>query len=179
MAVRLSSGSHRAARPAEMRPTAARTLESVFDMLAGEIEGRRVLDLYSGVGSYGVLALRRGAAYAVFVDVMREAEKRTQRALEQYHLEDRAIVCREDVVHFLHNSARWSEPFDLVFADPPYQLVTPQRVLESVMDSGLLQSPGVFVFEHSKRSAPPEVAGLSLRKSRVFGETTVSIWDRT
>ena len=68
MAVRLSSGSHRDQHPAELRPTAARTLESVFGMLAGEIEGRRVLDLFAGVGSYGVIALRRGAAMAVFVD---------------------------------------------------------------------------------------------------------------
>jgi 16S rRNA (guanine(966)-N(2))-methyltransferase RsmD len=161
-----------------MRPTAARTLESVFDILAGEVEGRRVLDLYSGVGSYGVLALRRGADFAVFVDNLREAEKRTLRSLEQYHLLERAQVCREEVAHFLNSSARWPTPFDLVFADPPYGTVTPLRIMEAVLESGLLGTPGVFVFEHSKRQAPPDVAGLVLRKSRIFGETTVSIWDR-
>ena len=177
MAVRLSSGSRRASHPPELRPTAGRTLESVFNILNGEIENRRVLDLYSGAGSYGIMALRRGAELAVFVDNNREAERRVERAIRQYHLESQAIVYREDVAHFLHATERWSDQFDLVFADPPYNVQPPGPVIEEVLDSGLLARGGVLVIEHSKRQAPPEFPGLSLRKSRVFGETTVSIWD--
>jgi 16S rRNA (guanine966-N2)-methyltransferase len=179
MAIRLSSGSRRHTHGGELRPTAARTLESVFNLLVGEVAEKSVLDLFSGVGSYGILALKHGAASAVFVDRAHEAERRTQRALEQFHLTDRAAFCREEVAHFLHNSARWNAPFDLIFADPPYDLVLPGPILESIMASGLLAANGVVVFEHSKRHAPPELPGLALRKSRVFGETTVSIWDRT
>lgn len=177
MAVRLSSGSRRASHPPELRPTAGRTLESVFSMLGGEIEGRRVLDLYSGVGSYGIMALRRGAEVAVFVDNTREAEKRVERAVRQYHLEAQALIFREDVAHFLHAPERWAEPFDLVFADPPYNAQAPGPVIEAILDSGMLAHGGILVFEHSKRHAPPEFPGLNLRRSRVFGETTVSIWD--
>jgi 16S rRNA (guanine966-N2)-methyltransferase len=177
MAVRLSSGSRRNLHPAELRPTAARTLESVFGILNGEIEGRRVLDLFSGVGSYGVVALRRGADLAVFVDKSHEAEKRTLRALQQYHLEERAIIAREEVGVFLHKADRWDEPFDVIFADPPYHEVTPLRLIEDILDSALLAHGGVLVYEHSRHNAPPEVPGLALRRSRIFGETTVSIWD--
>jgi 16S rRNA (guanine(966)-N(2))-methyltransferase RsmD len=178
MAVRLSSGAHRHRRQSEMRPTAARTLEAVFNMLMNEIEGRRVLDLFSGVGSYGVLALRRGAESAVFVDNTREAAKRTTKAIGQYHLEDRAVMVTEDVKHFLHASERWEEPFDLIFADPPYEEIMPGVVAEMILESGLLSKDGVLIIEHSKRYAPPEIEGLTLRKSRVFGDTTVSIFDR-
>ena len=177
MAVRLSSGSRRAFHTPELRPTAARTLESVFSMLNGELEDRRVLDLYSGVGSYGVMALRRGAELAVFVDNTREAEKRVERALRQYHLEAQAMMFREDVAHFLHAPERWTEPFHLIFADPPYNTQPPAPVIEAILESRLLASGGVLVFEHSKRNAPPEFSELQLRKSRIFGETTVSIWD--
>ena len=177
MAVRLSSGARRANHPPELRPTAGRTLESVFSMLGSDVEGRRVLDLYSGVGSYGIMALRRGAQIAVFVDNMREAEKRVARALRQYHLEPQALVFREDVAHFLHATERWEKPFDLVFADPPYHVQSPGPVIEAILDSGLLARGGILVFEHSKRQAPPEFPQLKLRKSRIFGETTVSIWD--
>ena len=177
MAVRLSSGSRRASHPPELRPTAGRTLGSVFSMLNGEIADRRVLDLYSGVGSYGVMALRRGAEMAVFVDNTREAEKRVERALRQYHLEPHALIFREDVTHFLHSPERWEEPFDIIFTDPPYNAQAPGPVIEAILDSGLLAHRGVLVFEHSKRQAPPEMPGLILRRSRVFGETTVSIWD--
>ncbi|RPH93835.1 hypothetical protein EHM69_09100 [candidate division KSB1 bacterium] len=177
MAIRLSSGSHRREHASQLRPTAARTLESVFGMLSDEVEGRRVLDLYAGVGSYGVLALRKGAELAVFVDKSHEAEKRILRAITQYHLDEQAKVFREDVSHFLHKTERWDVPFDLIFADPPYGEVTPGPVIEQILDSGMLTKGGVLVFEHSKHHAPPEISALTLRKSRVFGETTVSIWD--
>lgn len=177
MAIRLSSGSRRHEHHGTLRPTAARTLESVFDMLASEVEERRVLDLFSGVGSYGVMALRKGAALAVFVDKSHEAEKRVRRAIEHYHLEEQALVFREEVSHFLHKTERWDVPFDLIFADPPYQEITPGPVIEEILDSGMLASDGVLVFEHSKRQAPPAFSALVLRKSRIFGETTVSIWD--
>jgi 16S rRNA (guanine966-N2)-methyltransferase len=161
-----------------MRPTAARTLEAVFNMLMGEIANRRVLDLFAGVGSYGVMALRREALLAVFVDNTREAEKRIQRAIEKYHLEASAVIFREDVGHFLHSTHRWDAPFDLIFADPPYALVQPGELAAEILNSGLLAPAGLLVIEHSKRFAPPEIDGLILRKSRVLGETTVSIWDR-
>jgi 16S rRNA (guanine(966)-N(2))-methyltransferase RsmD len=177
MAVRLSSGSRRAFRPGELRPTAGRTLESVFSMLNGEVEGRRVLDLFSGVGSYGIMALRRGAQMAAFVDNSREAEKRTERALRQHHLEAQALIFREEVPHFLNATERWEEPFDLIFADPPYAEFAPGPVIERILESGMLAHGGVLVFEHSRRQAPPELPFLRLRKSRILGDTTVSIWD--
>ncbi|MCC6475594.1 RsmD family RNA methyltransferase [bacterium] len=177
MAVRISSGLRRGKVHVELRPTAARTLESVFDMLRSDVEGARVLDLFAGTGSYGVIALRRGADYAVFVDKSRESEKRMKRAIQQYHLEERSMVLCEDVTHFLHTAHRSHDPFGVIFADPPYELFTPGPVLEQIMDSQLLASNGIVVFEHSKRHAPPDIAGLKLRKSRVFGDTTVSIWD--
>jgi 16S rRNA (guanine966-N2)-methyltransferase len=177
MAVRLSSGSRRGHSVYELRPTASRTLEAVFDILMGEIADQRVLDLYAGVGSYGMMALRRSAGLAVFVESSRSAEKRIQRALAQYHLEERAMLFREDVEHFLHSTHRWTEPFNLIFADPPYEAVSPGPLMDAVLESGLLANDGILIVEHSKRHAPPEVPSLLLRKSRVFGDTTMSIWD--
>jgi 16S rRNA (guanine966-N2)-methyltransferase len=177
MAVRMSSGLRRGKMQIEMRPTSARTLESVFNMLHNEIPDTRVLDLFAGIGSYGVLALRRGADVAVFVDKSREAERRMKRALAQYHLEDRSVVHCEDVSHFLHTANRFTEPFNIIFADPPYEKVVPAELIETILESKLLAPQGIIVFEHSKRQAPPDIVGLNLRKSRVFGDTTVSIWD--
>lgn len=177
MAVRISAGLRRGKGHIELRPTSARTLESVFDMLRADIPDTRVLDLYAGVGSYGVMALKRGADVAVFVDKSREAEKRMKRALLQYHLEDRSVVHCEDVLHFLHTAGRFTEPFNIIFADPPYEKLNPADLMDQILDSKLLASGGVIVFEHSKRQAPPDIVGLKLRKSRVFGDTTVSILD--
>jgi 16S rRNA G966 N2-methylase RsmD len=123
------------------------------------------------------MALRRGAASAVMVDKSNESAKRMIRAITQYHLEDQVQVYHEDVFHFLHKTERWPEPFEVIFADPPYEGIMPLRVIEEILDAGLLAHGGILIFEHSRRHAPPDIPALTLRKSRVFGETTVSIWD--
>ncbi|MBU0508281.1 RsmD family RNA methyltransferase [bacterium] len=177
MAVRLSSGSHRHSRPAPLRPTAARTLEAVFDILAGEIEDRRVLDLFAGVGSYGIMALKQGAASATLVDKAHATVRRMLKAVQQFHLDERAFVYHEDVFHFLHRTGG-NETFDLIFCDPPYEELAPAQVIGEIMAAGVLAHGGVLIFEHSRRQAPPDIPPLILRKSRVFGDTTISIWDR-
>ena len=52
----------------ETRPTAERTKEAVFSMIQGDIEGREVLDMFSGSGQMGLEALSRGASSAVMLD---------------------------------------------------------------------------------------------------------------
>ena len=177
MVQRISSRTHRHEKGQGLRPTAARTLESVFDMLHGEIEGRTVLDLFAGTGSFGVLALKRNANQAVFVDSMREAERRIRKALKQYHLEERAIVFHEDVFHFLNRVSKEIRSYDIIFADPPYDLYPMRKVISAILQAQVFAPDGILVFEHSKHEAPPEIEGFTLRRSRVFGDTTVSIFD--
>ena len=55
------------------RPTADRIKESVFNILAGSVQTKRVLDLFAGTGALGIEALSRGAASAVFVDQAKAA----------------------------------------------------------------------------------------------------------
>ena len=166
-------------KPRRLRPTAARTLESVFDMLQGEIEECTVLDLFAGTGAFGIVALKRGAKLAVFADSTREAERRIIKALTQFHLEERAIVFREDVFHLLTRVSKDGRAYDIVFADPPYDLYSMKEVMQAILDAAVLEPGGILVFEHSKREAPPQFEGLTLRRSRVFGDTTISIFDRT
>ena len=178
MVQRISPRVQRSGKARGRRPTAARTLESVFDMLQGEIEARTVLDLFAGTGAFGLVALKKQASLAVFADSSRASERQIRKALEQYHLEDRAIVFREDVFHFLNRVAKDGRTYDIIFVDPPYDLYSITKVVSAILDAKVLAPGGVLVFEHSKREAPPELDGLSLRRSRVFGDTTISIWDR-
>src|SRR6185312_5578822 len=56
----------------EVRPTSDRLRETLFNILAPQIEGVRYLDLCAGSGAVGIEALSRGAAYATFVDRSRK-----------------------------------------------------------------------------------------------------------
>lgn len=102
------------------RPTAERTKEAIFSVLQFSIEGRRVLDLYSGSGQLALEALSRGAEFAVLVDSSRPAAEIIRKNAEKTHLADRCRIECGEVKDRLYRMRQ--EPFDLVFMDPPYAL---------------------------------------------------------
>ena len=101
------------------RPTADRVRDTLFSMFAsrlGSFEDLRVADLFAGSGALGFEALSRGAAAATFVERDRAAAAVIKR--------NAAKLGAEEQVRILGGSAMAlppSPPFDLVFADPPYE----------------------------------------------------------
>src|SRR5262245_66307048 len=106
----------------EIRPTADRLRESVFNILVhaygNPIEGARVLDLFAGTGALGIEAISRGAAFALFVDNGAEARALLRNNVESLALGGVTKVYRRDATNL--GPAYPMEPFSLVFLDPPY-----------------------------------------------------------
>ena len=105
-----------------MRPSTDRLREAVFSSLAGEVEGRRFLDLFAGTGAYGLEALSRGASAGVFVERSRPAaavlKKNLVAVIRSLGAGDLPVrvYCR-DVLSW---APRDEERADLIFVDPPY-----------------------------------------------------------
>lgn len=99
-----------------LRPTPDRVRETLFNWLAFELAGRRVLDLFAGTGALGLEALSRGAHDALFVD----AEAAVARGIETNlaTLGATGQVAARDVMGMLRAT---SSPFDIVFLDPPFR----------------------------------------------------------
>lgn len=127
------------------RPTADRTRETLFSMLTsrlGTFEGLRVADLYAGSGALGLEALSRGAARATFVENDPEALQAIRTNLTAFRAERRAEV-------MLLSAAKLapSQPFDLVFADPPYAPGSGTAVADAVRRAGWLATGGWLALE--------------------------------
>ena len=101
--------------PHDLRPTMDMVREAAFSALADLVPGARVLDLFAGSGAYGIEALSRGAAEAVFVDNHPKSIEAIRLNLSNSKLN--GTVIRNDVFRFLQ---RQEGQFGLVFADPPY-----------------------------------------------------------
>jgi len=99
------------------RPITDRVKEALFNILAGAVEGSRVLDLFAGTGAVGIEALSRGAAHAVFVDRSPAALRTIRMNLEHTRLADRATVVHADAFKFLGGPIE--QPFDLIYVAPP------------------------------------------------------------
>jgi 16S rRNA (guanine966-N2)-methyltransferase len=140
--------------PRGTRPTSDRAREALFSTLAGllDLDGARVLDLYAGTGAVGLEALSRGAAHVTFVESDRAAAGIVQRNVDAVGLPGARVV-RATAEVFLRE--RPGEPFDLVFADPPYALdeTALAAVLAALADR--LTSGGIAVVERSARGPEP------------------------
>ena len=128
------------------RPTAERAKEAVFSMLAFDIEGRRVLDLFAGSGQMGLEALSRGAVSAVMVDCARAAVEIIKKNTAKTRLEGAEIVCADSLL-WLESAAKKGLSFDIVFMDPPYAQKLLPRCLEMLLRGNLLKSTSLIVCE--------------------------------
>src|SRR2546426_3412357 len=103
------------------RPFADRVKQTLFDILAPDLGGATVLDLFAGSGAAGIEALSRGAIRCIFVERDAVAVKTIEQNLVRADLaRERAKVVRADVLTYLGRSAGLDGPFGIVVVDPPY-----------------------------------------------------------
>jgi 16S rRNA (guanine966-N2)-methyltransferase len=155
------------------RPTADRTRETLFSMLAsrlGSFEGLRVADLYAGSGALALEALSRGAAQAVLVENDRAALDAIKANAARLGATD-AIELRAMSAARLPRQA----PFDLVFADPPYDKGVGTLVAKAVAEAEWLSPGGWLAIETAKGDPVEAPPGLTIEATRDVGRARLTL----
>jgi 16S rRNA (guanine(966)-N(2))-methyltransferase RsmD len=146
-----------------------RVKTALFDILAPEILGMRVLDLFAGVGSVGIEALSRGAAAATFVERSPEAFRLVRENLAITGLSDRAEVLRTDAFAYLQQAAASGRRFDLIYVAPPqYEGLARQALAQ--LDSAPLTDPDGLVIVQIHPQERGELDNLPLTRLRRYDE---------
>jgi 16S rRNA (guanine(966)-N(2))-methyltransferase RsmD len=156
-----------------LRPTSDRLRETLFNVLAGRVEGARVLDGFAGTGAVGIEALSRGAAQVTFVESDPRAVRLIERNLERCAVSDRYAIIRAGFA----DAARRSFPgsFDLVFLDPPYRSDVIVSTLEAA--APLVAPGGLLILEHARRdNAPARVASIAKTRDIMSGDSALSLY---
>jgi len=138
-------------RSFKARPTTDFAKENLFNVLNGYIdwdEETRALDLFSGTGSITLELLSRGCGQVISVEKDRLHHSFIKGFLTKLGDENGIAVCG-DVFKYL---ARCTEQFDIVFADPPYQLENLEELPDIVMARGIVKEGGLFILEHGKNN---------------------------
>jgi 16S rRNA (guanine966-N2)-methyltransferase len=152
-----------------LRPTQDRIRQVIFSSLAEIVPGMRVLDLYAGTGSFGIEALSRGAASATFVEQDAEAVQCIKDNLLHCHLQ--GDVRREDAFAYLDKTP--PQPFDLIFADPPYLKDRSPLDNEPLLGKLIpfLAPDALFVWEHFAERTVQSAGEWEVIRHRTYGET--------
>lgn len=161
-------------RTFKARPTTDFAKENLFNVLANhydfEQEGVEALDLFAGTGSIGLELVSRGCARVVSVEMDRDHYAFICRVMRELKA-DRWLPVRADVFRFIQKA---HGTFDLIFADPPYELKGLETLPDLILGGTLLRPGGLFVLEHGKRN--DFTAHPAFVEQRTYGSVNFSFF---
>ncbi len=157
----------------DTRPTADRTREALFSMLAsrlGSFDGVRVLDLFAGSGALGLEALSRGAAHCTFVEQDGAALDALRANVAKLGATGRSDVRAQSVTALGPAAA----PYDLILLDPPYRSGAAVVALERCLRLGWI-APGALTSVETAKGEAVTVEGFEAETERVHGKAMVTL----
>lgn len=157
----------------DIRPTIDRTRESLFNILAhahpGVLDSTRILDLFAGTGAVGIEALSRGCKSALFVENSVEGRSLLWENIDALGLHGRARILRRDATNL--GPANNIEPFELLFADPPYGKGLGEKALLAAHQGGWLAKDALVILEERSDVQVSVDPVFAFVEERTFGDT--------
>ncbi len=176
--MRIISGAHRGLKilaPSKLpvRPTTDMAKEALFNIVEQrfEIEELEVLDLFAGTGNISFEFSSRGVKKITSVDRSFDCIKFIQETNKKLNFI--AEVIKADVFKFLKNE---DQKYDLIFADPPYDLPNIPEVIHWVQTNDLLNENGLLIIEHASMQNLSSYKGFI--ESRKYGNSTFSLFKK-
>lgn len=154
------------------RPTTDFARENIFNVLENivDIEGKKVLDLFAGTGAVSWEFVSRGAAKVTTVEEAPVQASFIRSVKEK--LGDRALhLVRGDAFRFIE---RAEEPYDIIFADPPYNHPRFAEIPGLILGSTLVKPGTIVVVEHNRDHDFSELPGFA--QHRAYGSVNFSIF---
>jgi 16S rRNA (guanine966-N2)-methyltransferase len=156
-----------------LRPTSDKLRETLFNIVAPQIENARVLDCFSGTGAIALEALSRGAVHATCIENDRRAVRLIEENRERCGDADRCAIIRDTVEHALDGPLPGG-PFDFIVLDPPYDFAHMEHAL---IGAAAQRAPGaICVLEHASRLAPPQPDGLTIARTVRSGDSSLTFY---
>jgi 16S rRNA (guanine966-N2)-methyltransferase len=155
-----------------VRPTTDLAKEALFNILQNQIdfEGLKVLDLFCGTGNISLEFASREAEKVISVDRSIHCVNYVKDTARQHHL-DQIKTYKADVFKFIEME---TEHFDLIFADPPYDLNKIPEIPKIIFEKRLLSPGGLLIVEHqSMQNLSSHAAFVEQRK---YGHSSFSFF---
>lgn len=156
-----------------VRPTTDLAKEALFNILNNRVDFERiqVLDLFSGTGSISMEFASRGAPKVVSVDMDFGCIKHIKAIASQHHMHTIHPV-KANVLKFLKHE---SDPFDLIFVDPPYDMPELMTIPTKIFEQNLLKAKGCLILEHPSMKSLEDHPNFIER--RQYGSTSFSFFE--
>ena len=154
------------------RPLKDLTKESIFNVIKHsrllniELEKAKILDLFSGVGSFGLECLSRGAETVTFLESYKEVLTILKKNIDNLKQQDSSNIIEKDI--FSENTLKTlNNKFDIVFMDPPYKEKKLTDLLNIIIKLKLLKDNGIIIIHRHKKEEDifPDQFNIIIKKN--------------
>lgn len=156
------------------RPTLDRVKESIFNIIQNEIEGAKILDLFSGSGAIGLEFLSRGAEKAVLCDKSKEAANIIKKNIEKTHMEKQAHLINTDFENCLEKLK--NEQFDIIYIDPPYDTDYVYKAIQKIIELEVAKEESLIIIEtDDEKRIEKQIENIDVQivDKRKYGRATI------
>ena len=159
------------------RPLKDIVKESIFNLIKHSnkfefnIENTRVLDLFSGVGSFGLECLSRGSSYVTFVENYNEALKILKKNIDHCNFKNKTTIIEKDIFAFNMKNLE-NKKFNLIYLDPPFKKKI-KELVDHILSQNLLVENGFIIIHRHKNEKEILSKSFNLIDERVYGNSKI------
>ena len=160
------------------RPLKDLTKESIFNIILQsnkfniKLENSNILDLFSGVGSFGLECLSRGSYFLTFVENYKQVLTVLKKNILNLNYQDKSLIIEKNIfTNFNFNSLE--NKFDIIFMDPPYKEEKISILLNKINDANVLKSEGIIIIHRHKREKDEFPKEFNILEVKTYGMSKI------
>ena len=162
----------------ETRPLKDLTKESIFNIInhsnkfSINIKKAFVLDLFSGVGSFGLECLSRGSKNVTFVENYNKVLPILKKNILNLGYQENTLVVERNILNQL-NFKNFENKFDVVFMDPPYKEKGLSKVIINIIDAKIMKDNGIIIIHRHKKEEDKFPNKFHIIEEKTYGISKV------
>jgi|TARA_B110000967_G_C18760866_1_gene497756 16S rRNA (guanine966-N2)-methyltransferase len=156
------------------RPLKDMTKESIFNIILHsskfniDIKNSNVLDLFSGVGSFGLECLSRGSSFLTFIENYKEVLPILKKNIYNLNYQNNSSVIEKNIFDEL-NFETLKKKYDIIFVDPPYKEKKLPLLFKKIMESNILDQDGVIIIHRHKKEEDEFPNNFNIIEKKTYG----------
>jgi len=156
------------------RPLKDMTKESIFNIILHsnkfniDIKNSNVLDLFSGVGSFGLECLSRGSSFLTFIENYKEVLPILKKNIYNLNYQNNSSVIEKNIFVEL-NFETLKKKYDIIFVDPPYKEKKLPLLFKKIIESNILNQDGVIIIHRHKKEEDEFPNNFNIIEKKTYG----------
>ena len=161
-------------KDASTRPLKDLTKESIFNIIVHsnklkiDIQNSFVLDLFSGVGSFGIECISRGAKHVTFIENYNGVLPILKKNLSSLKIDEKYQVIEQNILNGI-NLKNSINTFDIIFLDPPYKEKNLKKILDNISTEKLIKDNGIIIIHRHKNEKDQFSENLKIIEEKKYG----------